>query len=227
NNLPLQLTSFVGREDQIAEIQELLRQVRLLTLAGPGGTGKTRLALQVAAETMRDYTDGAFFVDLSPVTDPGLVPAEIAGALGVAEVAGVPILETLKTHLEHKELLLVVDNFEQLTAAGGVVEELVATAPKLKVLITSRVVLSLRGEHEYVVPQLEPPDPKSIADLEALSRSEAVRLFTERALAVQPRFRITSENAQAVAEITARLDGVPVDSGVAVTRKEVLKPPQM
>src|SRR5207244_1194782 len=107
NNLPLQLTSFVGREDQIAEIQELLRQVRLLTLTGPGGTGKTRLALQVAAETVREYTDGAFFVDLSPVTDPGLVPAVIARALGVAEVAGVRILETLKRQLQHKELLLV------------------------------------------------------------------------------------------------------------------------
>src|SRR5256884_1587731 len=165
NNLPLQLPSFVGREAQIAEIQEWLRQGRLLTLPGPGGTGKTRLALQVAAETVRDYADGAFFVDLSPVTDPSLVPAVIARALGVAEVAGIPILETLKTHLRHKELLLVVDNFEQLVAAGGIVEELVSTASKLKVLITSRVVLSLRGEQEYVVPPLEPPDPKPISDL--------------------------------------------------------------
>src|SRR5438105_6476901 len=137
NNLPLQLTSFVGREDQIGEIHRLLAQARLLTLTGAGGTGKTRLALQVAAETVRDYTDGAFFVDLSPLTDPGLVPAAIARALGVAEVAGVPIIETLKTHLQHKELLLVIDNFEQLAAAGGVVEELVSAAPKLKVLITS------------------------------------------------------------------------------------------
>jgi len=227
NNLPLQLTSFVGREDQIAEIQELLRQVRLLTLTGPGGTGKTRLALQVAAETVRDYTDGAFFVDLSPVKDPGLVPAAIARALGVVEVAGVPILDTLKAHLQHKELLLVVDNFEQLVTAGGVVEELVSTAPKLKVLITSRVVLSLRGEQEYVVPPLEPPDPKSTADLETLRRSKAVQLFTERALAVQPRFRITSENAKAVAEITARLDGLPLAIELAATRVKVLTPQQM
>ena len=227
NNLPLQLTSFVGREDQIDEIRELLGQVRLLTLTGPGGTGKTRLALQVAAETMRDFADGAFFVDLSPVTDPGLVPAVIARALDVAEVAGVPILETLKTHLQHKELLLVVDNFEQVTAAGGVVEDLVSTAPKLKVLITSRMVLSLRGEHEYGVPPLEPPDPKSIADLDTLNRSEAVRLFTERALAIQPRFRLTSENAQAVAEITARLDGLPLAIELAATRVKVLTPQQM
>src|SRR5207245_1064880 len=152
NNLPLQLTSFVGRDDQIAEIRDLLRGVRLLTLTGPGGSGKTRLALQVAAETLRDYADGAFFVDLAPVTDPGLVPAVIARAVGVAEVAGVPILETVKARLHDRELLLVADNFEQLVAAGRVIEEMVSAAPKLKVLITSRVVLSLRGEREYVVP---------------------------------------------------------------------------
>src|SRR2546423_6919389 len=227
NNLPLQLTSFVGREDQLAEIQELLRQGRLLTLTGPGGTGKPRLALQVAAETVRDYTDGAFFVDLSPVTDPGLVPAVIARALGVAEVAGVPILETLKTQLQHKELLLVVDNLEQLAAAGRVIEELVSAAPKLKVLITSRIVLAVRGEQEYVVPPLQPPDPKATADLDTMGRSEAVRLFTERALAVQPRFRLTSENAQAVAEITARLDGLPLAIELAATRVKVLTPQQM
>src|SRR5207248_7239056 len=154
NNLPLQLTSFVGREDQIGEIRELLSQVRLLTLTGPGGTGKTRLAMQVSAETVPNYTDGAFLVELSPVTDPGLVPAVIARALGVAEVAGVPILETLKTHLQDKELLLVVDNFEQLAAAAAVVEELVSTAPRLKVLRTSRVVLPDRGGHDYAVRQL-------------------------------------------------------------------------
>src|SRR5206468_2799564 len=138
-----------------------------------------------------------------------------------------PILETLKTHLQDKELLLVVDNFEQLVPAGGVVEELVSAAPKLKVLITSRVVLSLRREQKYGVPPLEPPDPKSIADLDTLNRSEAVRLFTERALAIQPRFRLTSENAQAVAEITARLDGLPLAIELAATRVKVLTPQQM
>src|SRR5205823_3811532 len=120
-----------------------------------------------------------------------------------------------------------VDNFEQLTAAGGVVEELVSAAPKLRALITSRVVLSLRGEHEYVVPPLAPPDLMSTTDLETLSRSEAVRLFRERALAVQPRFRITGENAQAVAEITARLDGLPLAIELAATRVKVLTPQQM
>jgi len=227
NNLPLQLTSFVGRDDQIAEIRHLLRGVRLLTLTGPGGTGKTRLALQVAAQTLRDYADGAFFVDLAPVTDPGLVPAVIARAVGVAEVAGVPILETVKARLHDRELLLVADNFEQLVAAGRVIEEMVSAAPKLKVLITSRVVLSLRGEREYVVPPLEPPDPKSTADLDTLSRSEAVRLFTERALAVQQRFRLTSENAQAVAKLTARLDGLPLAIELAATRVKVLTPQQI
>jgi predicted ATPase/class 3 adenylate cyclase len=227
NNLPQQLTSFVGRDDQMAEIRELLRRVRLLTLTGPGGTGKTRLALQVAAETLRDYPEGAFFVDLSPVTDPGLVSAVIARAVGIAEEAGVPILETVKARLRDKELLLVVDNFEQLMAAGRVIEEIVSAAPKLKVLITSRVVLSLRGEHEYVVPPLGPPKPESISNLDTLSRFEAVRLFTERALAVQPHFRLTNENARAVAEITARLDGLPLAIELAATRIKVLTPQQM
>jgi predicted ATPase/class 3 adenylate cyclase len=227
NNLPQQLTSFVGRDDQMTEIRELLRKVRVLTLTGPGGTGKTRLALQVAAETLRDYADGAFFVDLSPVTDPDLVPAVIARAVSFAEVAGVPILETVKARLRDKELLLIVDNFEQLVAAGRVIEEMVSAAPKLKVLITSRVVLSLRGEHEYAVPPLGPPNPESVSDLDTLSRSEAVRLFMERALAVQPRFRLTSENARAVAEITARLDGLPLAIELAASRVKVLTPQQM
>src|SRR5207244_6229744 len=154
NNLPLQLTSFVGREDQIAEIRQLLGRTRLLTLTGPGGTGKSRLALQVAAEILTEFRDGSFFVDLSTVTDPALVPSAIAQALGVPEVAGRPILEVVKTHLHDQELLLVVDNFEQVAAAGSVVEELLTAAPKLKALVTSRVVLSLRGEQEYAVPPL-------------------------------------------------------------------------
>src|SRR5207245_1731111 len=148
----LATTTFVGRDGEIAEFPELIGGVRRLTLTGAGGSRKTRLALQVAGETLRDYADGAFFVDLAPVTDPGLVPAVIARAVGVAEVAGVPILETVKARLHDRELLLVADNFEQLVAAGRVIEEMVSAAPKLKVLITSRVVLSLRGEREYVVP---------------------------------------------------------------------------
>jgi len=227
NNLPAQLTSFVGREQQIAEIRQLFGRTRLLTLTGPGGTGKSRLALQVAAETLGEYRDGSCFVDLSPVMDPALVAAVIARELGVSETPGEPIMEGLRTHLRDRELLLVVDNFEQVAAAGPVLEELLTAAPRVKALVTSRVVLSLRGEQEYAVPPLKPPDLGRQADPAYFHRFEAVRLFTERALAVQPRFRLTAENAEAVAEITARLDGLPLAIELAATRTKVLTPRQM
>ncbi|HEY3211378.1 MAG TPA: adenylate/guanylate cyclase domain-containing protein [Actinomycetota bacterium] len=227
NNLPLQLTSFVGREEEMAEVRRLLGRTRLLTLTGAGGTGKTRLALQVAAEILTEYGDGSFFVDLSSVTDPGLVPSAVARTLGVQEVAGRPILEVVKDHLRDKELLLVVDNFEQVAEAGPVLEELLTTAPSLKVVVTSRVVLSLRGEQEYLVPPLEPPDPKRLPDLPTLRQVEAVLLFTQRALAANPGFRVTEQNAPAVAEITARLDGLPLAIELAATRTKVLTPEQI
>src|SRR6266542_2088011 len=226
NNLPAQLTSFVGREEDVAEVERLLARPRLLTLTGAGGTGKTRLALQVAAKMLKEFRDGAYFVDLSSVTDPALVPSAVAGALGVPEVAGRPILDGVKDHLRDRELLLVIDNFEQVAEAGPVIEDLLTAAPGLKVLVTSRVVLSLRGEHEYVVPPLEPPDPERLPDVLTLGRFEAVQLFTERALAVQPGFRLTEENAPAVAEITARLDGLPLAIELAATRTKLLTPPQ-
>jgi predicted ATPase/class 3 adenylate cyclase len=227
NNLPAQLTSFIGREEEIAEIKELLGRTRLLTLTGAGGTGKSRLSLQVAAQVLTEYRDGCFFVDLSSVTDPALVPSAVARALGVPEVAGRSILEAVKDHLHDKELLLVVDNFEQVVEAGPVIEELLTTAPKLRVMVTSRVVLSLRGEQEHVVPPLQPPDPQRIPDVLTLGRFEAVQLFTERALAVQPGFRLTEGNASAVAQITARLDGLPLAIELAATRTKVLTPQQM
>jgi predicted ATPase/class 3 adenylate cyclase len=227
NNLPPQLTSFVGREDEIAEVTRLLGTTRLLTLTGAGGTGKTRLALQVAAETLTDYKDGAFFVDLSSVTDPTLVPSAVAQALRVPEVAGRPILEALQDHLRDKELLLVVDNFEQVAEASPMIEELLTAGPKLKVIVTSRFVLSLRGEQEYMVPPLEPADPARLPDLPTLRQIEAVLLFTQRALAANPRFQITEANAPAVAEITARLDGLPLAIELAATRTKVLTPEQM
>jgi predicted ATPase/class 3 adenylate cyclase len=227
NNLPAQLTSFVGREEEIEEVKSLLDRTRLLTLTGPGGTGKTRLAIQVASAMLTDYRDGSFFVDLSSVTDPALVPSALARALDVAEAPGRPMLDIVKDHLRDREMLLVVDNFEQVAEAGSVVEELLTIAPKLKVMVTSRIVLSLRGEQEYVVPSLRPPDPERLPDLPTLRRIEAVRLFTERALAVQPRFRVTEENAPAVAQITARLDGLPLAIELAATRTKVLTPDQM
>ncbi|HYU63557.1 MAG TPA: adenylate/guanylate cyclase domain-containing protein [Verrucomicrobiae bacterium] len=227
NNLPAQLTSFVGREEQIAEIRQLLDRTRLLTLTGPGGTGKTRVALQIAAETLTDYRDGCFFVDLAPITDPALVPAVMARALGVPETPGISIIEGLQAHLRERELLLVVDNFEQVAIAAPVLEQLLTAARRVKALVTSRVVLSLRGEHEYSVPPLQSPDLQPRPDPDDLKRFEAVRLFTERALAVQPRFRLTAQNAQAVAEITARLDGLPLAIELAATRTKVLPPEEL
>jgi predicted ATPase/class 3 adenylate cyclase len=227
NNLPLQLTSFVGRAQEITEVRRLLGRTRLLTLTGAGGTGKTRLALQVAAEILTEFKGGCFFVDLSAVTDPTLVPSALAQALSVPEVAGQPILEVVKEHLRDRELLLVVDNFEQVAEAGPVIEDLLTAAAKVKVVVTSRVVLSLRGEQEYVVQPLEPPDPERLPDVLTLGRFEAVQLFTERALAVRPGFRVTEKNAPAVAEITARLDGLPLAIELAATRTKVLTPEQM
>jgi predicted ATPase/class 3 adenylate cyclase len=213
SNLPLQLTSFVGREGEIAEVERLLGQTRLLTLTGPGGSGKSRLALQVAADLLPRFEDGSCFVDLAPVTDPALVPAAVAKALGVPEAPMRPILDELKDHLRHRELLGVVDNFEQVAEAGPVLEELLTAAPRLRAMVTSRVVLSLRGEQEYAVP--------------ALGAVEAVRLFTERALAASPRFALTSENAPVVEEITARLDGLPLAIELAATRVKVLTPTEI
>jgi predicted ATPase/class 3 adenylate cyclase len=227
NNLPPQLTSFVGRAEGIADVRRLLGRTRLLTLTGAGGTGKTRLALQVASESLTDYRDGAFFVDLSPVTDPALVPSSVATALGVPEEPGRSILEAVKDHLSHKELLLVVDNFEQVAEAAPVIEELLTAAPNLRVVVTSRVVLSLRGEQEYEVPPLEPPDPTRSPDVLTLGRFEAVQLFTERATAASPGFLLTEDNAPAVAKITARLDGLPLAIELAATRTKVLTPQQM
>jgi predicted ATPase/class 3 adenylate cyclase len=227
NNLPPQLTSFVGREEEIAQVRRLLGRTRLLTLTGAGGTGKTRLALRVAEEVLTEYADGAFFVDLSAVTDPGLVPSVLAGVLRVPEAAGRPILDAVRDHLRDRELLVVFDNFEQVAEAAVVVEDLLTAAPGLRVLATSRAVLSVRGEQEYAVPPLEPPDPERLPDVLTLGRFEAVRLFTERAQAVRPGFRVTEENASAVAEITARLDGLPLAIELAATRTKLLTPVQM
>jgi predicted ATPase/class 3 adenylate cyclase len=211
-NLPAQLTSFVGREDETAEAVRLLGQVRLLTL-----TERLRAG----------YRDGAFFADLSTVTDPGLVPSVLARALGVPEAPGRPVLEALCDHLRDRRLLLVVDNFEQVAEAGPVLEELLGAAPGVTVLVTSRATLALRGEQELVVPPLDLPDPGRHPDLEDLGRSEAVRLFVERAQAVRPGFRLTTRNAPAVAEIAARLDGLPLAIELAATRTKVLTPTQM
>jgi predicted ATPase/class 3 adenylate cyclase len=229
NNLPLQPTPLVGREREVAEVADRVRSkgVRLLTLTGPGGTGKTRLALQAAADLLEGFEDGVFFVALAAITEPELVPSTIAGSLGVKESAEQPLIESLKGYLREKELLLVLDNFEQVVQEAPVVGELVTACPKFKVLATSRIPLRLYGEQEYPVPPLALPDPRVLPPLEVLTQYEAVRLFVERARAVKADFSVTNESAPAVAEICARLDGLPLAIELAAARVRILPPQKM
>ncbi|MDP8931343.1 MAG: tetratricopeptide repeat protein, partial [Actinomycetota bacterium] len=228
NNLPAQLTSFIGRSEEIAYIRQLLASNRLVTLTGPGGTGKTRLGLQVAAEVLSAFGDGVFFVDLSAVTDARLVPARIAGALHLREEPGRRMIDTLGDYLRDKELLLVLDNFEQVAdAAASIVDALLRAAPAVTGLVTSRVPLHLDGEQEFPVPPLTLADPQHLPNLDALAQFESVALFAERAAATKPDFALTAANARAVVEITARLDGLPLAIELAASRVKLLSPPAL
>ena len=226
NNLPLQPTPFLGREEQVARVVDLLREdVRLLTITGPGGVGKTRLALQAAAEVLELFPDGVWFVDLSVLDDPALVPSAIAAVLGVREAGG-GLTDRLGDVLRAKRLLLVLDNCERVIAAAPTVSALLARAPGLKVLITSRTPLHISGEQEFPLLPLLLPDPARLPPFEQLSQVEAVRLFVERAQAVKPDFTLTPVNAAAVAEICQRLDGLPLAIELAAALVKLL-PPQM
>ena len=226
NNLPTQPTPLVGRKRELDEVLALLRSpdVRLLTLTGPGGMGKTRLALQAGADLLEDFDDGVLYVSLATITDPKLVPLTIAEILGVKESAGQPLMETFKSYLHHKHLLLILDNFEQVLEGAPLVGELLGTCSELKVLATSRIPLRLYGEQEFPVPPLELPDPLTLPSLEALTQYEAVKLFVERARAVKAEFSLTQQNAAAVAEICARLDGLPLAIELAAARVRMLPP---
>ena len=204
----------------------LAPEVRLLTLTGPGGTGKTRLALQAAADLLDEFEDGVFFVALATLTDPTLVASTVAQALDVRESGDQTLIEGVKDYLKDKRLLLVLDNFEQVLEAAPLAGELLS-APRLKVLATSRIPLGVYGEHEYAVPPLSVPDPKRLPGLETLSQYEAVRLFIERARAAKADFAVTNENAPAVAEICARLDGLPLAIELAAARVKLLPPNAM
>jgi predicted ATPase/class 3 adenylate cyclase len=225
-NLPLQSTPLIGRDREVSEICTLMRgdDARLVTLTGPGGTGKTRLGLQAAAELLDEFADGVFLVALASITEPALVVPTIAHTLGLRETGGQPLDETLAQYVAEKDFLFLVDNFEQVVAAAPALSELLAAARNVKLLVTSRFALRLSAEREYPVSPLSLPDPRHLPDLASLSQYESVRLFVERAQAVKPDFEVTSANAPAVAEICVRVDGLPLAIELAAARAKLLSP---
>jgi predicted ATPase/class 3 adenylate cyclase len=226
HNLPMQPTPFVGREQEVTSLCKLLHrpEVRLVTLTGPPGIGKTRLALQVAAELSDVFADGLFLIPLAPVNDPEQVVPTIIQTLGISELSTRSFLTLLKSALKDKQMLLLLDNFEQVIDAAVQVAELLATCPKLKIIVTSQVVLRLQAEREFAVPPLSLPNLKRLPAIAALSQYEAVALFIQRAQAVKPDFAVTNANAPAVAGICARLDGMPLAIELAAARVKLFPP---
>jgi predicted ATPase/class 3 adenylate cyclase/tetratricopeptide (TPR) repeat protein len=226
NNLIAQPNALIGRESEIVAVSSLLRRgdVRIVTLSGPGGTGKTRLALQVAADLLHHFADGVWFVDLAPISDAINVGAAIADAIGIKETIEQPVTDRLKGYLRQKQALLLLDNFEQVIAAAPLLDELLKAAPHLKLLITSRIVLHLYGEQEYPVPPLALPASHQLAHLDQLARYPAVELFIQRAQAVKPDFQLTRTNAADVSEICMRLDGLPLAIELAAARIKLFAP---
>ena len=225
NNLPLPTSSLIGRTAELASVVDLVRERRLVTLTGAGGTGKTRLAIAAAHHLVTDFEDGAFFVALQDARDRQAVAAAMALALGVREKYDRDLEAGVKNFLEHRQLLLVLDNFEQVVAAGApLVNELLRGSPGLRIVITSRAVLRLTAEHELPVPPLDLPDPRQAPPLRALGQVEAIALFVQRARAVAPGFAITDDNARAVIEVCRRLDGLPLGIELAAARVKLLTP---
>jgi predicted ATPase/DNA-binding SARP family transcriptional activator len=227
-NLPVQLTSFIGREAELAAVSHLLQTARLLTLTGPGGTGKTRLALEATTTVAHAYPQGVWLVELAPLADPTLVPHTVATTLGVREQPGRSLLDALLDYLRAKTLLLILDNCEHLIASCAQFTETVLRAANgVTILASSREALGIDGETPYRVPPLTLPDSQRPHDLDALSRNDAVRLFVERASTAYPPFRLTAHNAPAITQIVRRLDGIPLAIELAAARAKVLLPEQI
>ncbi|MEZ4712654.1 MAG: BTAD domain-containing putative transcriptional regulator [Caldilineaceae bacterium] len=229
NNLPQPTSSFIGRSAEVRAVRAELGRpdVRLLTLTGPGGAGKTRLALQVAAAELSDFADGVFFVALAPINDAELVGATIAETLTLSRTASRPILDLLREYLQAKQILLVLDNFEHVLAAAPIVTELLTAARQLKIMVTSRSLLHLTGEWLYPVPPLALPEPSHPLSPDQVTDYEAVQLFGERAKAVKSNFAITTNNAEAVADICVKLDGLPLAIELTAARIRLLPPSEI
>jgi predicted ATPase/class 3 adenylate cyclase len=228
NNLPIQLTSFIGREQEVRELSSRLRTARLLTLTGAGGIGKTRLAIQVAAEVLAGFRDGVWLVELASIADPALVPPAVAAILGVREQLGRPLADTLSDYLRPRAALLVLDNCEHLVdACAQLAQTLLVVCPHVKIVATSREALGVPGESVRPVPPLSLPEDSRDLHIESLSQYESIQLFVERAVGVFPSFRLTPRNAQAMVHICARLDGIPLAIEMAAARLKALSVEQI
>ena len=228
HNLPAQTTSFIGRAKEMTEIKQALHEHRLVTLTGSGGTGKTRLSLQVAADLLDQFPDGVWFIELAPLTDPDLIPRTILSAFGVGEQEGNTATQLLLDLVLNKKLLIVLDNCEHLIEASAqLVDSLLSHSPSLKILASSREALGVKGEMAWHVPSLALPDIKHLPDVESLSQCEAIHLFMERATLAQPHFHLTKDNASSVAQICSRLDGIPLAIELAAARVKALSVDQI
>ncbi|MDQ4130885.1 MAG: LuxR family transcriptional regulator, partial [Actinomycetota bacterium] len=228
NNLPVQLTSFVGRKEEIRQVSDLLAESALLTLAGSGGCGKTRLALHAAATVAEDYPDGVWLVELAPLEDPGHVPAAVASALGLSEEQFRDVTEVVVAHLRSKELLLILDNCEHvLPGASALAHTILTRCPSVGILATSRQPLDVPGEIRWRVPSLSLPGLRDPPVIESVTQYEAVQLFIARAVQARPDFAVTNENAPAVAEVCHRLDGIPLAIELAAARVRMMSPQQI
>jgi non-specific serine/threonine protein kinase len=226
-SLPIPLTSFVGRQRELACARRLLHNTRLLTLTGPGGSGKTRICLRLVAETAAEFPDGVYFVPLAPIRDPGLVLSSIVRHIGLQDSRDRPLIEHLTSFLREHAALLVLDNFEQVLPAATLLAEILTHTKALKLIVTSRACLRISGEQEFPVPPLEVPDAALPRSVSAIANSESVKLFVERASAMLPGFAVDAKNADALAQIVRRLDGLPLAIELAAARVKLLPPEAM